>query len=114
MAFFSQQMLRISVELAMHFPNFEEYVSKFFEHPMWIMPAMDRPGDSQGSLWDEEDGFFYDVLRLPDGSPLRLKVRSMVGLLPLAAIAIFEEDILAKLPNFRRRAKSLHEHHPDL
>jgi hypothetical protein len=114
MAFFSQQMLRISVELAMHFPTFEEYVSKFFEHTMWIMSAMDRPGDNHGSLWDEEDGFFYDVLRMPDGSAQRLKVRSMVGLLPLAAVAIFEEDILEKLPNFRQRAKILRDHHPDI
>ena len=114
MAFFSQQMLRISVELAMHLPEYEEFVSKFFEHTCWIMTAMDRPGDNEGSLWDEEDGFFYDVLRLPGGKPLRLKVQSMVGLLPLAAVAIFEEDVLAKLPNFRRRARALYEHHPEL
>jgi hypothetical protein len=114
MAFFSQQMLRIAVELAIHNPSYEEYVSKFFEHTMWIMAAMDRPGDNQGSLWDEEDGFFYDVLRLPDGSGMRLKVRSMVGLLPLAAVAIFEEDILEKLPNFRQRARSLGERHPEV
>jgi hypothetical protein len=114
MAFFSQQMLRIAVELATHAPVYEEFVSKFFEHTMWIMRAMDRPGDREGSLWDEEDGFFYDVLRLPDGSPLRLKVRSMVGLLPLAAVAIFEEDILMKLPNFRKRAHRLRELHPDI
>jgi hypothetical protein len=114
MAFFSQQMLRISVELASHAPIYEEFVSKFFEHTMWIMRAMDRPGDKEGSLWDEEDGFFYDVLRLPDGSPLRLKVRSMVGLLPLAAVAIFEDDVITKLPNFRKRAQRLREHHPDI
>jgi hypothetical protein len=114
MAFFSQQMLRISVELAMHYPYFEEYVTKFFEHTMWIMSAMDRPNDNQGSLWDEEDGFFYDVLRLPDGNATRLKLRSMVGLLPLAAVAIFEEDILAKLPNFRKRAQLLHQQHPEI
>jgi hypothetical protein len=114
MAFFSQQMLRIAVELALHYPEFEDFVSKFFEHTMWIMAAMDRPGDNQGSLWDEKDGFFYDVLRLPDGSALRLKVRSMVGLLPLAAVAIFEEDILAKLPNFRRRVREVYARHPEL
>jgi hypothetical protein len=114
MAFFSQQMLRIAVELASHAQVYEEFVSKFFEHTMWIMRAMDRPGDSEGSLWDEEDGFFYDVLRLPDGNPLRLRVRSMVGLLPLAATAIFEDDILAKLPNFRKRARRLREVHPDI
>jgi hypothetical protein len=114
MAFFSQQMLRISVELAMHNTAFEEFVTKFFNHSMWIMAAMDRMGDNQSSMWDEEDGFFYDVLRRPDGSALRLKVRSMVGLLPLAAVAIFEEDILEKLPNFRRHARELHAQHPEL
>jgi hypothetical protein len=114
MAFFSQQMLRIAAELTAHFPAYEEFVSKFFEHTMWIMSAMDRPGDSQGSLWDQEDGFFYDVLRMPDGHPMRLKVRSMVGLLPLAAVAIFEEGTAAKMPNFRRRAQELFERHPEL
>ena len=114
MAFFSQQMLRIAVELAVHHPVYEEFVSKFFEHTMWIMAAMDRPGDNKGSLWDEEDGFFYDVLRLPDGDPIRLKVRSMVGLLPLAGVAIFDEDILKKLPNFRYRVRQFYEHHKDL
>ena len=101
MVFFSQQMLRIAVELALHDPLYEEFVSKFFQHTMWIAGAMDRLGEHQDEMWDEEDGFFYDVLRLPDGSAMRLKVRSMVGLLPLAAVAVFEEDILERLPTFR-------------
>ncbi len=101
MVFFSQQMLRIAVELALNDPLYEEFVTKFFEHTMWIAGAMDRVGEHQDEMWDEEDGFFYDVLRLPDGEAMRLKVRSMVGLLPLAAVAIFEEDILEKLPTFR-------------
>ena len=102
MVFFSQQMLRIAVELALHDPLYEEFVTKFFEHTLWIAGAMDRVGEHQDEMWDEEDGFFYDVLRLPGGQALRLKVRSMVGLLPLAAVAIFEEDILEKLPTFRQ------------
>ena len=81
-------------------PAYEEFVSKFFEHTMWIAGAMDRVGENHDEMWDEEDGFFYDVLRLPDGSATRLKVRSMVGLLPLAAVAVFEEDILERLPTF--------------
>ncbi len=105
MVFFSQQMLRIAVELALHDSLYEEFVSKFFEHTMWISGAMDRVGDNQDEMWDEADGFFYDVLRLPNGDALRLKVRSMVGLLPLAAVAIFEEDILARLPTFRKHAR---------
>jgi hypothetical protein len=114
MVFFSQQMLRISVELALHDPLYEEFASKFFEHTMWIAGAMDRIGDNCDEMWDEADGFYYDVLRLPNGEALRLKVRSMVGLLPLAAVAIFEEDILAKLPTFRKRAREFTMRHPEL
>ena len=68
---------------------------------MWIAGAMDRMGEHNDKMWDEEDGFFYDVLRLPNGQAFRLKVRSMVGLLPLAAVAIFEEDTLEKMPMVR-------------
>ena len=107
MVFFSQQMLRIAVELALHEPYYEEFVEKFFRHTLSIAGAMDRVGANQDEMWDEEDGFFYDVLRLPDGSAQRLKVRSIVGLLPLAAVAVFEEDILAKLPKFRERATAV-------
>ncbi|WP_216850446.1 glucosidase [Granulicella sp. L46] len=114
MVFFSQQMLRIAVELALHYPVFEEFVSKFFEHTMWIAGAMDRMGKAQDTMWDEEDGFFYDVLRMPNGDSFRLKVRSMVGLLPLTAVAIFEDDILAKLPNFAKSAKLFMARHPEL
>jgi hypothetical protein len=78
MTFFSQQMLRIAIELASHEPLYEEFVSKFFEHTVRIAGAMDRIGDNQDEMWDEEDGFFYDVLRFSDGSATRLKVRSMV------------------------------------
>ena len=114
MVFFSQQMLRIAVELALHEPLYEEFVEKFFQHTLFIAGAMDRVGDRHDEMWDEEDGFFYDVLRLPDGSATRLKVRSIVGLLPLAAVAVFEEDILAKLPKFRERARLFNARHPEL
>jgi hypothetical protein len=114
MVFFSQQMLRIAVELALNDPLYEEFVSKFFEHTMWIAGAMDRMGDQGDEMWDEADGFFYDVLRLPNGDALRLKVRSMVGLLPLAAVAIFDEDILDKLPTFRKRAREFMQRNPEL
>ncbi|MDM0117799.1 glucosidase [Variovorax sp. J22R133] len=114
MVFFSQQMLRIAVELALQEPLYEEFVEKFFQHTMFIAGAMDRVGERNDEMWDEEDGFFYDVLRLPDGSAQRLKVRSIVGLLPLAAVAVFEEDILAKLPKFRERARLFLERHPEL
>ena len=88
-------MLGIAVELQPHDPMYEDMVLKFAEHFVFIAAAMDRIGDNQDELWDEEDGFFYDVLRLPDGSAQRLKVRSMVGLLPLCATTI--------LPLERRR-----------
>ncbi|MCC7163457.1 MAG: glucosidase [Anaerolineae bacterium] len=114
MVFFSQQMLRIAVELALNDPLYEEFVTKFFEHTMWIAGAMDRVGEHRDEMWDEQDGFFYDVLRLPDGNAVRLKVRSMVGLLPLAAVAIFEQDIIEKLPNFRKRALEFAGRHPEL
>lgn len=114
MIFFSQQMLRIAVELAVHDSLFEEFVSKFFEHTMWIAGAMDKLGKQQDEMWDEEDGFFYDVLRFPDGSATRLKVRSMVGLLPLAAVALFEETDFKNLPNFVQRAQAFCRRHPEL
>jgi hypothetical protein len=114
MVFFSQQMLRIAVELALHRPPYEEFVIKFFGHTMWIAGAMDRMGEHQDKMWDEEDGFFYDVLRLPNGEAFRLKVRSMVGLLPLAAVAIFEEGTLEKLPTARKRIQEFMERRPDL
>jgi hypothetical protein len=114
MVFFSQQMLRIAVELALHEPLYEEFVEKFFHHTLSIAGAMDRVGERQDEMWDEEDGFFYDVLRLPGGSSMRLRVRSIVGLLPLAAVAVFEEDILEKLPRFRERAVLFGRRHPEL
>lgn len=114
MVFFSQQMLRIAVELALSEPLYEEFVEKFFQHTLFIAGAMDRVGERQDEMWDEEDGFFYDVLRLPDGSAMRLKVRSIVGLLPLAAVAVFEENIIEKLPRFRERARVFLTRHPEL
>jgi len=101
------------LELALHEPLYEEFVEKFFQHTLFIAGAMDRVGQNQDDMWDEEDGFFYDVLHFPDGSATRLKVRSMVGLLPLVA-AVFEEDILDKLPKFAERARAFVSRHPEL
>jgi hypothetical protein len=86
---------------------------KFVEHFLWIASSMTHLGGDTG-MWDEEDGFFYDVLRFPDGSATRLKVRSMVGLLPLAAAAVFEDDIVARLPRFTERARAFGRRHPEL
>ena len=93
MAFYCQNMIEIALILAEHDPQYEEYAFNFLQHFMWIAYAMDRIGDHHDEMWDEADGFYYDVLRLPDGSATRLKVRSMVGLLPLCASTIFEPDM---------------------
>ncbi len=89
MALFSQNMLEMAVELAAQDPNYEDMVFKFIEHFYYIASAMNRQGDE--GMWDEEDGFYYDILRLPDGHTQRLKVRSMVGLLPLCASTVIED-----------------------
>ena len=101
MAFYCQNMIEIALILADHDPQYEEYAFTFLQHFMWIAYAMDRIGDHHDEMWDEEDGFFYDVLRLPDGSATRLKVRSMVGLLPLCASTIFEAEIVTGHPQAR-------------
>jgi hypothetical protein len=114
MVFFSQRMLQIAIELSLHDNIYEDMAMKFFEHTLWISGAMDRIGDNKDELWDEEDGFFYDVLHLPNNDAVRLKVRSMVGLLPLMAVSVFPDKIAEKLPRFRERALLFMERHPEL
>ncbi|MBE9136032.1 glucosidase [Nodosilinea sp. LEGE 07088] len=114
MVFFSQRMFQIAIELALHDSLYEDLAIKFFEHTMWIAGAMDRIGIHQDELWDEADGFFYDVLRLPDGNSTRLKVRSLVGLLSLMAVAVFPQEAFEQLPRFRDRATKFIERHPEL
>src|SRR4030095_14495726 len=97
MALFSQNMLELAIELACDDPNYEEMVFKFIEHFYYIALAMNSPGDE--GMWDEEDGFYYDMLRLPDGSAQRLKVRSMVGLLPLCATTVIEQSQREIIPH---------------
>jgi hypothetical protein len=88
MALFSQNMLELAVELVAHDPTYGDMVTKFIEHFLYIAGGMNKPGPE--GMWDEEDGFYYDLLRLPDGSAQRLRVRSMVGLLPLCATTVIE------------------------
>ncbi|MGI5472995.1 MGH1-like glycoside hydrolase domain-containing protein [Streptomyces sp. CA-132043] len=115
MALYCQNMLQIAAELVEHNPAaYEEHVLKFAEHFMWISGAMDRTGDLPDDLWDEEDGFFYDVLRLPDGQAVRLKVRSMVGLLPLCAATVFRPAQLAKVRGLGDRLRRFADRHPSL
>jgi hypothetical protein len=96
MALFSQNMLELAFELAVHDSTYEDMVVKFVEHFYYIAAAMNRPG--QDGMWDDEDGFYYDILRLPDGSATRLKVRSMVGLLPLCATTVIEKSMRERIP----------------
>ena len=96
MALFSQNMLELSIELAAHDPTYEDMVTKFVEHFCYIAAGINRTG--QDGMWDEEDGFYYDLLRLPDGNATRLKVRSMVGLLPLCATTVMEKWQREKIP----------------
>jgi hypothetical protein len=96
MALFSQNMLELAFELTTHDPVYEGMIMKFVEHFYYIAAAMNRPG--QDGMWDEEDGFYYDLLRFPDGRAQRLKVRSMVGLLPLCATTIVERSTRERIP----------------
>ena len=96
MAFFSQNMLELAIELAVHDRTYEDMVVKFYEHFYYIAAGMNKPGPD--GMWDEEDGFYYDLLRLPDGSAKRLKVRSMVGLLPLCATTVIEKSQREAIP----------------
>jgi len=113
MAFYCQNMLEIAAELALHRPAYAEMCDKFFAHYMWIANAMVHANEGAG-MWDEEDGFFYDVLRLPSGESTRLKVRSMVGLLPLCAVTVFDGKVLAKFPELAARIRSFMEARPEL
>src|SRR4029079_192225 len=113
MALFCQNMLEIAAELALTDPDYEDMALKFCQHFLWIASAMAHGGDHTG-MWDEEDGFFYDVLRLPSGEARRLKVRSMVGLLPLCAATVFDGRVLEMYPEMRDRLKWFLEARPEL
>ncbi len=109
---FCQNMLEISVELAAHDSFFEDMAIKFANHFLWIAHAMNQVGPD--GMWDEEDGFYYDVLRLPDGSATRLKVRSMVGLLPLCATTVIEPEQRERVPRVMQALQERLRHMPGL
>jgi hypothetical protein len=113
MALFCQNMLEIAIELAMHRPAYVDMCRKFVEHFLWIASSMIHAGGGRG-MWDEEDGFFYDVLRLPDGRSERLKVRSMVGLLPFCAVTVFEGELAKKYPGAFTSFKRFLDARPEL
>jgi hypothetical protein len=114
MAVFSQNMLELAVALVEHDESADDLVLKFVEHFFWIAAAVDPVGEHPDEMWDDEDGFFYDVLRLPDGTGKRLKVRSLVGLLPLCATTVVEPDLLARYPHLARRIQTYLERNHDL
>jgi hypothetical protein len=113
MALFSLNMLEIAVELAVNDPTYADMVLKFVRHFVSIASATVHAGGNTG-MWDEEDGFFYDVLRLPNGHAQRLKVRSMVGLLPLCAVTAFEGEFSKKYPEIMKRFGEFLEARPEL
>ncbi len=113
MALFSLNMLEIAIELALHDETYKDMAGKFAQHFVAIASATIHAGGNTG-MWDEEDGFFYDVLQLPNGQAQRLKVRSMVGLLPVCAVAVFEGEFRKKYPDVMERLKGFLEARPEL
>ena len=107
-------MLAIALELAEDNPAYEDMASKFLEHFVYISHAMNDMGGEGVGLWNEEDGFFYDVLQLPDGAVTPLKVRSLVGLVPLFAVQVLEPENIDGLPQFQRRMKWFLRNRADL
>ena len=115
MAMYSLNLMRIAIELAQHNPVYEDIATKFFEHFLHIAEAMTNMGGNHGyGLWDEQDQFYYDSLQLPTGQKIPLRVRSMVGLIPLFAVETIEPETLAKLPDFNRRLMWVMKYRPDL
>jgi Glycosyl hydrolase family 63 C-terminal domain len=114
MGMYCLNMLAIALELAKEDPAYEDVASKFFEHFVYIARAMNDFGTDGRSLWDETDGFYYDVLKLPNGEEHFLKIRSMVGLIPLFAVETLEPEIVDRLPGFKRRMQWFIDNHSDL
>jgi hypothetical protein len=114
MAMFCLNMLAIAMELAREDYAYGDVASKFFEHFLYIAMAMNNLGGHGIGLWNEDDGFYYDVLHMSDGGHLPIQVRSMVGLIPLFAVETLEPEVLDRLPAFRRRMQWFLDHHPDV
>jgi hypothetical protein len=113
MGMYCLNMLTMALELARDNRAYEDVASKFFEHFVYICRAMNNMGGEKIELWDREDGFFYDVLHLPDGGTKHLKVRSMVGLIPLFAVETLDSDLIDSLPRFKHRMQWFIENRPD-
>jgi hypothetical protein len=114
MAFYCQNMLEIALILTESDPMYEEIAFRFMGHFLWITYAMDRIGANHDEMWDTQDGFFYDLLHFPNGDSIRLKVRSMVGLLPLCASTVFEDGIVQRHPRLMELIALFRKRHPEL
>ncbi len=114
MAMYCLNMMRIALELALERPVYQDLATKFFEHFLYIAGAMANIGDEGINLWHDKDEFFYDVLHCPSGKLIPLKVRSMVGLIPLFAVETLDPDMLEKVPQFRQRLEWFLGYRPDL
>ncbi len=114
MAMYALNLMRIALELAQHNRVYEDVATKFFEHFLHIAEAMGNVGESGIGLWDDEDKFFHDVLHLPDDRKVPLKIRSMVGLIPLFAVETLEPELLDRVPEFKRRLEWYLNYRPDL
>lgn len=113
MAMYCLNMLEMALEIAQHNPNYEDITTKFFEHFVYIAESLNRIGENWTGSWDEDEGFFYDVLALPDGNYIPLKVRSLVGLSTLFAVLVLKKDLLEKVPEFHRRLKWFQKYRED-
>ena len=114
MAMYSLNLMRIALQLAKHNKVYEDIATKFFEHFLHIAEAMNNIGEEGIGLWNDEDEFYYDVLNLPNGQSLPLKIRSMVGLIPLFAVETLEPELLKQLPEFTARLEWILSHRPKL
>lgn len=114
MAMYALNMMRIAMELAQYYQVYEDMAIKFFEHYLYIAEAMENLGEGTKGLWNEEDGFFYDVLQLGNGDSVSLKLRSIVGLIPMFAVEIIDHHLLDKMPNFRERMDWVLKNKPEL
>ncbi|SIQ01955.1 Glycosyl hydrolase family 63 C-terminal domain-containing protein [Chryseobacterium sp. RU37D] len=114
MAMYALNMMRIAMELAQYYQVYEDMAIKFFEHYLYIAEAMENLGEGTKGLWNEEDGFFYDVLQLGNGDSVSLKLRSIVGLIPMFAVEIIDHHLLDKMPNFVERMEWVLKNKPEL
>ncbi len=114
MAMYTLNLLAIAIELAAEDPAYEDVASKFFEHFLYIAHAINHLGSDDNGMWSEEDNFFYDVLHTPDGQFKPIKVRSIVGLIPLFAVSTLDSDVIEKLPGFRKRMNWFLKNREDL